>query len=90
MRQEQQDEEEYRQPDTDQQRNRESLTNGHVVLGQPAYAIVEASAGETLKGYTFLWLSHHSRNLRKAAPRWLYFAFSSALSSANVFRIFGK
>src|SRR5262249_51364983 len=29
----------------------------------------------------------HSRNLRNAAPRWLYCAFSSALSSAKVFAI---
>src|SRR5580704_5583380 len=41
-----------------------------------------------------VWLSccvsHHTRNCRNAAPRWLYPAFSSALSSANVVRISGK
>jgi len=34
--------------------------------------------------------SHQSRSSRNAAPRWLYFDFSSALNSANVFLIDGK
>src|SRR5258706_7603474 len=34
--------------------------------------------------------SHQLRNCRKAAPRWLYLDFSSAVSSAKVFLICGK
>ena len=33
---------------------------------------------------------YHARNARKAAPRWLYRAFSSALSWAKVLPISGK
>jgi len=33
---------------------------------------------------------YHDRNARKAAPRWLYCAFSTAVNSAKVLSIFGK
>ena len=33
----------------------------------------------------FAAASHHFRNSRNAAPRWLKFDFSSAVNSANVF-----
>jgi len=90
-RQEQHDEEEYRQPDADQQRKRKSFTNGHVLpVRLHSLRDCRSVGRQASEGYTFWWVSHHSRNIRKAAPRWLYFAFSSALSSANVFRIAGK
>jgi hypothetical protein len=90
-RQEQHDEEEYRQPDADQQRKRKSFTNGHVLpVRLHSLRDCRSVGRQASEGYTFWWVPHHSRNIRKAAPRWLYFAFSSALSSANVFRIAGK
>jgi hypothetical protein len=42
--------------------------------------------GMTSSGWKSRYLPwYHCRNFRKAAPRWLYCAFSSAVNSANAF-----
>ena len=46
--------------------------------GRSRHALSLRFAGSAFAAY-------QSRNFRNAAPRWLYFAFSSALNSANVF-----
>ena len=60
---------------------------GTSALARPSRAQLGRLAAVTATLDLLYVVRYHERNSRKAAPRWLYWAFSAALSSAKVLPI---